>query len=183
MTFERLYIDEALSVHRDGLHYEALTLLKCTRSGQDTLVLNGADQDAPASRWSMAGQAKKSEVIGFRGPGGEDDLIGVRANQRGDGRRRPLDRFRRAPTYGVIAGMRIAERIAPIGRHLFQHARIDGRRSLIVGVNRVPPVRRSDALSGIDWNHDSHHRLQRRLPIRYMGIVLPSTWTKRPVGD
>jgi len=57
-------------------------------------------------------RALDGEVVALGGPGGPDDLLGIRADQRGDVRARLLDRFFRLPAEGVRAARRIAGGVA-----------------------------------------------------------------------
>ena len=80
--FERTEVDESFAVNRNGLNREFLAQGKPPNCGQDAFVLNGAHEDTlPAGRRTPR-KTKQGEVVGFSGPGGEDDFIGVGPDQR-----------------------------------------------------------------------------------------------------
>ena len=124
------------------------------RSGAQSLLLPAAiDQPATARtrlcsiadakiRLRSAGgrRAKQRQIVGFRGPGREDDLVGVSTDQRRDRFRRFPHRLVRLPTDRVIDRMRIAERFAPIRCHPVHNARVERRGRLIIGVYRTITV-------------------------------------------
>ena len=117
-------------------------------------MLNGADEDAPAFRRGAAAQAEESEVVGLRGPGGEDDFVGVGPDERANRRRRDSDGLRRTPPNDVIAGMRVPNSSFQYGA-IFP-TRGDRRASSLDSRRRWSPYDRSLQCRSRDWTDLSH---------------------------
>jgi hypothetical protein len=84
---------------------------------------------------SGAGEAEDRVIAGLRAAAGENNLVGIGTDQRRDPRARLLDGIP-----GAVAQRRCRRRIAELApqerQHRLQHIRRDGRRTVVIEIDR-----------------------------------------------
>ncbi len=98
-------------------------------------MLDGRGDNVIAAAGVSFRRALESQVVGFRGPAGENDLARIGADQFGHLPPGRLHALFGLPTEPVIPAGGIPEFLAEIGEHGLEHPGIDGRRSVVIHVN------------------------------------------------
>ncbi len=99
-------------------------------------VLDLGDDDVVAAPPRVVGVPDEGEVVRLCGARGEDDLIGLGADERGDGGAGGLEGLRGAVA-DCVQRRRIAEALREVGQHRLDDARVDGLRGLVVQVDVI----------------------------------------------
>ena len=88
------------------------------------------------ARRMLEGDALDREVVRLGGARGEDDLVGLDVQRRGDRRAGAVDRRVRGVAERVAGAGGVAEHVGEVGQHRREHARIDRRRRVAVEIDR-----------------------------------------------
>src|SRR5688572_2075378 len=130
-----LDVDPPVLLHREiG---DAVALLLELLAGVDhRLVLDHTGDDVIALLAIHLGDALDRQVVGLGRAAREDDLLRIGADEVRDLLARGLDGLLSLPAEGVVAARRIAEVVGEVRQHRLDDPWIDGRRGVIVHVNR-----------------------------------------------
>src|SRR5208283_4413058 len=112
----------------------AITLQRAA-TVEHRLMLGDAGDDVVALILVKFEHALDREVVRLGGAAGEDDLLGLAADQRRDLIARAIDRLFGFPSETVIAAGGIAELLGEVRQHRLHDARIDRSRRVIIHVN------------------------------------------------
>ena len=128
-------VDQAVRLHRQiG---DAIAILFQPLAGiEHRLVLGYLGDDVVAALAVHLGNALDGQVVALGRAGGEDDLLGGRANQLCHLLAGLFDRLLGFPAKGVVAAGRVAEFRGEVGHHRLKHARIHGRGGVVIHVDR-----------------------------------------------
>ena len=133
---ERVGVDEPVVVDVQRLDDKSVLFRERAGGGKHALVLDSADEEA-ITRWGGANsQTEQRKIVGFRGARREDDLLGIRVDQRPDGGSRFLHRACRTPPDGMLGRVRVAKGVMPERRHGVDDAGVRRCRGLIVCVHK-----------------------------------------------
>ncbi len=127
--------DQAVLLHRQ-IGDPVAVLLEALARVDHRLVLGDARDDVIALLAVHLGDALDREVVRLGRAAGEDDFLGVRADQIGHLLARLVDRLFGLPAERMVAARRVAEVLGEVRQHRLDHARIDRRRGVIVHVDR-----------------------------------------------
>ncbi len=128
-------VDAPRPVHRDAGDPEALLLEDGARL-EDGRVLDGRGDDVAPLRPEEARDAVEDGVVPLRPPAREDDLLGPRAEERGDLAPRGFDGGARLRAAGVAA-RGVPEVRREVREHRLGDFRVRGRRGVVVEVDRA----------------------------------------------
>jgi hypothetical protein len=133
-----LHVHDAGRVDRDDGHRHAAALQRLQRLQHRRVLDRGRDHVA------LGDQTADHEVVGFRRPRGEHDLLRVCADERGHLRARLLDRVRGLLAESVVLARRVPEALGEVRQHRVEHRGVDRRRRVVVEVDALHPVHISD---------------------------------------
>ena len=133
--FEIVEIDQAVLLHGQVGDAEAV-LLQPLAGIEHRLVLGRLGDDVVALLAVHLGHALDGQVVALGGAGGEDDLLGAGADQLGNLLARLFHRLLGHPAELVVAAGGIAEVLAEVRQHRFQHPRIHRRGGVVIHVDR-----------------------------------------------
>lgn len=130
------HVDQAAALHWEIGHFEAL-VLKMPAAVEDTLVfcLAGDDVLLLAGPTKEPGDALDAHVVAFGGTAGEDDFLGVSANQISNVFPRLLDGLVCLPAVGMCPRVGVAVDVGEVGHHGIEHSGVDGGCGLHVQVD------------------------------------------------
>ena len=111
-------IDTPGTVDADTDDIEAFPLQTDARHGRSGMLDRRGNDPAPRS--GRSGDTTDRVVAGLRPAAGENDLIGTRADQRGNLAARRLNRIP-CPPAESIGARRVAELLAEVGQHRLEH--------------------------------------------------------------
>ena len=103
---------------------------------EHSLVFGCGGDDVVALFGVHLRDALDRQVVRFRRTAREDDFLRVRANQIRDLLTRDLDGFFGLPSERMVAARRVPELLGEVRHHRLEHPWIDGRRRVIVHVDR-----------------------------------------------
>mmetsp|Transcript_36943 Transcript_36943/g.119160 ORF Transcript_36943/g.119160 Transcript_36943/m.119160 type:complete len:513 (-) Transcript_36943:27-1565(-) len=134
-----LQVDDAVGAHGQVCHIPSVLHLQAAAGGEHALVLRLRGDDVLLLAAVEGGHALDSHVVGLGGPGGEEDLLGVRVDELRDLLAGLLCSILCIPAVGMAAAVRVAEAASEPRHHRVQHPGVDGSCGLHVQVGR-PPV-------------------------------------------
>jgi hypothetical protein len=123
--------DQAVGGRRQVRDREAVALEAL--AGVERRLVLGLDGDDVLARLAVVrGDALDGQVDRLGRARGDDDLLGVAADQRGDLAAGGLDGGLGGPAEHVVAAGGVAEVLGEVRQHRLEHARIDRRRRVVV---------------------------------------------------
>lgn len=130
------HVDQATALHWEVGHFEAL-VLKMPTAVEDTLVfcLAGNDVLLLAGPAKEPGDTLDAHVVAFGGTAGEDDFLGVSANQISNVFPRLLNRLVCLPAVGMCPRVGVAIDVGEVGHHGIEHSGVDRGGGLHVQVD------------------------------------------------
>src|SRR5215475_6198064 len=128
-------IDEPHPIDRHIRHVKAV-FLKGFAAIQHRLVLGGGRNDVIALVTISPGNPLQGQVIRFCGPTGEHNLFWPGPNEGGNLLAGRVHCFFGLPTIAVCAARRIAKLVGEVRHHRLEDGWINGRRGLVIEVNR-----------------------------------------------
>ena len=128
-------VDQAVGLHRQ-IGDAIAVFLEALAGIEHRLVLGDLGDDVVAALPVHLGDALDREVVALGRAGGEDDLLGGRADQLGDLFAGGFDALLGLPAKGVVAAGRVAKLRGEVGQHRLQHSRIELAGGVVVHVNR-----------------------------------------------
>ena len=141
---QRVYVEHAAGIDRNLGHPEAV-LAQPARGVEHCMVLDRAHDDPVAALVARAhGHALKGDVVCFRAARREHDLVGARADGRGDDLARFFDGLARLAR-GRVEGRRIREPVVEVWRHRRARLRPQRRSGRVVEVDGGPGLHRASA--------------------------------------
>ena len=132
----RVGIDHPVLVHRQVGHGRLARPFQRAATVEHRLVLGDAGDDVVALVLVELDNPLDRLVVGLGRAAGENYLLGLRIDQRGDLVARLVDRFLGFPAEAMVAAGGVAELLREVRQHRLQHPRIDRRRRVIVHVYR-----------------------------------------------
>ena len=134
-TAHRVGVDRSVAVDRQHRDRRAARLLQRLAGVEHRLVLGGGGDDVLAALRMKLDRALDRQVVRLGRAAGENDVARLGVDQGGDLRPRLLDRLFGLPAPRVAAARRVAEALAEVRQHGFEHARIDRRGGVVVEVD------------------------------------------------
>ncbi len=131
----RVGIDHPVLVDRQIGDRRLARPLERAATVEHRLMLGDASDDVVALVLVKLDDALDCKVVGLGGAAGENNFLGLGADQRRDLIARAIDGLFRFPSEAVVAAGGIAELLGEIRQHRIEHARIDARGRVIVHVN------------------------------------------------
>lgn len=130
------HVDQAGALHGEIGHFKTL-VLKMPAAVEDTLVfcLAGDDVLLLAGPAKEPGNTLDAHVVGFGGAAGENDFLGVSANQISNVFPRLLNGLVCFPAVGMCPRVGVAIDVGEEGHHGIEHSGVDGGGSLHVEVD------------------------------------------------
>src|SRR2546430_4175855 len=128
-------IDQPRAIDRHIRHAKAV-FLKGFAAIQHGLVLGGGGDDMVALVTISPGNPFQGQVIRFRSSTREDNLFGLGPNEGGNLLAGRMHRLFSFPAIAVRAARRIAKFVGEVRHHRLENGWINGRRGLVVEVNR-----------------------------------------------
>ena len=133
----RVRIDHPVLVDRQIGHCRLAGTLERAATVEHGLVLGDATDDVVALIFVKLDDALDCQVVGLGGAAGENNFLGLGADQRGDLVARATDGLFRFPSEAMVAAGGVAELLGEIREHRIEHTRIDARGRMIVHINRL----------------------------------------------
>src|SRR5713101_3677806 len=113
-------VNAPIALHRQISHLVSV-LFQPLAGIEHSLVLNGLRNDVVALLAVHLRDALNHQIVGFRRPAGEDDLLWRGADQRSHLRARVLHRFLAGPAERVVAAGSVSEFFREIRQHRVHH--------------------------------------------------------------
>ena len=180
----RVGIDHPVLVDRQVRDRRLARTLERAATVQHGLVLGDASDDVIALIFVKLDDALDCQVVGLGGAAGENDFLGLGADQRRDLFARATNGLLRLPSEAMVAAGGVAELFSEIRKHRIEHARIDPRGRMIVHVNGLFQHLfflsiYSRSIRHSPENNSGPVRYNIRLPKRQSNGILAS-WNTRP---